>query len=349
MPERDGAAIDVDLRRIPAEVLVDGTSLRGEGLVGFHEIEVGDVPASFLERGARCRDRPGAHDRRINSCMRPRYDARQWRLAELGGLARFHQHHGGGAVVDARGIGSSDRTVLGEGWPQLGDHLKCRSVLGVFVAVDDDIAFARLHRHRHDLVLEPPHLLRSFRLVLRRHRELVLLCACDLPLPRDVLARVAYMIAIEGIPETVLDHGIDHIEIAHFHAAAQMGAVRRLAHGFLTSRDHDFGIAVENGLIAERDRSQAGPTKLVNAPGWALHRYARSYRGLAGRILALAGRENLTHDNFGNLRPLDPGALERLLDRELPQFVGGKGRERPVEGPDRRAGGGDDDNIVLHL
>src|SRR5207245_9620852 len=107
-----------------------------------------------------------------------------------------------------------------------------------------------------------------------------------------------------------------------------LGASRRLAPRFLPSRAHVFGIAGGHGLIAQRDRSQAGPTKLVNAPGRALHRYARSDRGLAGRILALAGRENLTHYNFGNLRPLDPGALERLLDRELPQFVGGKGRAR---------------------
>src|SRR6266436_1916283 len=173
--------------------------------------------------------------------------------------------------------------------------------------------------------------------------------AGDLPLARDVLGSVAHMIAVERIPEAVLDHGIDHVEVAHFHPAAQMGAVRRLAHRFLPPRDHDFGVAVENGLVTKGDRAQAGPTKLVDAPGRDLHRDTRSDRGLAGRILALAGRENLTQDNLGDLRPLDPGALERLLDSDFPQFVGGKRRERPVEGPDRRAGGSDDDNIVLHL
>src|SRR6266478_5717754 len=33
--ERDGAAIDVDLRGVPAELLVDGAGLGGEGLVGL--------------------------------------------------------------------------------------------------------------------------------------------------------------------------------------------------------------------------------------------------------------------------------------------------------------------------
>src|SRR5215510_1006508 len=349
MTERNRPAVDVDLRGIPAEILIDCASLRGKCLVSFHEIEVSNVPASFLECGARCRDGPGTHDGRINSRMRPGYDARKRRLAELGGLACFHEHDGGGAVVDARGIGSSDRAVLGECRPQLGYRLERRSMFGMFVSIGDDIAFARLHSHRHDLVLELSGLLRSFRLVLGGHRELVLLRAGDLPLARDVLGRVAHMIAVECIPKAVLDHGIDHVEVAHFHAAAQVGAVRCLAHGFLTPGNHDFGVAVENGLVAKRDRAQAGPAKLVDAPGWTLHWDPRSDRGLASRVLALAGREYLTHDYLGDLGPLDPGALECLLDRNLPEFVGGKSRERPVEGPDGRAGGGDDDNIVLHF
>src|SRR5450432_3429868 len=40
MAERDRAAIDIDLRGVPAEVLVDGASLRREGLVGLDQIEV---------------------------------------------------------------------------------------------------------------------------------------------------------------------------------------------------------------------------------------------------------------------------------------------------------------------
>src|SRR6267154_486133 len=47
MAERDRAAVDVDLGGIPAEVLVDGASLCGKGLVGLDEIEVLDLPAGF--------------------------------------------------------------------------------------------------------------------------------------------------------------------------------------------------------------------------------------------------------------------------------------------------------------
>jgi hypothetical protein len=36
--------------------------------------------------------------------------------------------------------------------------------------------------------------------------ELVLLLAGDLPLSGDVLRRVAHVIAVEGLPQAVLDH-----------------------------------------------------------------------------------------------------------------------------------------------
>src|SRR5580658_7190652 len=53
MADSDGAAIDIDLAGVPAEILVYGASLRGECFVGFDEIEVADVPAGLFQRGAR--------------------------------------------------------------------------------------------------------------------------------------------------------------------------------------------------------------------------------------------------------------------------------------------------------
>ena len=79
--------LTLTLRGVPAEVLVDRAGLRRERLVGFDQVEVVVLPAGLLERGARGRDRPGAHDRGIDAGLRPRHDARERRLAELGGFA----------------------------------------------------------------------------------------------------------------------------------------------------------------------------------------------------------------------------------------------------------------------
>ena len=103
---------------------------------------------AFLQRRARGRDRAGAHDRRIDAGVRPRDDARERRLAALGGLARRHQHHRGGAVIDAGGVGGGHRAVLVEGRAQLGDRVERGAGLRIFVGVDDDVALAALDRDR---------------------------------------------------------------------------------------------------------------------------------------------------------------------------------------------------------
>src|SRR5438270_2613613 len=54
MADRNRAAVDVDLRGVPTEVLVDGARLSREGFIGLDEVEVANAPACFLER------RPGS-------------------------------------------------------------------------------------------------------------------------------------------------------------------------------------------------------------------------------------------------------------------------------------------------
>ena len=56
------------------------------------------------------------------------------------GLRRRHQHHRGGAVVDAGGVAGGHRAVLVEGRAQLRQHLDRRAVLGMLVGVDDGLA-----------------------------------------------------------------------------------------------------------------------------------------------------------------------------------------------------------------
>jgi hypothetical protein len=98
----------------------------------------------------------------------------------------------------------------------------------VFVVLDDVSPLRLLIVTGDDLVLELAGLLRGFRLVLRGDGEGVLLVARDLPLLGDVLGGVAHVIAVEGVHQAVLQHGVDHLQVAHLGAAAQMRAVRRL-------------------------------------------------------------------------------------------------------------------------
>ena len=56
-------------------------------------------------------------------------------------------------------------------------------------------------------------------------REAVLVLAADLPFGGDVLGGVAHVIAVEGVDQAVLQHGVDEFQVAHLHAVAQMGGV----------------------------------------------------------------------------------------------------------------------------
>src|SRR5262249_2051439 len=189
---------------------------------------------------------------------------------------------------------------------------------------------------------------RRLRLVLRGDREFVLLRARDLPLPGDVFGCRTHVIAVEGVPKTILDHRIDHLVVTHFHAVAQMRTVRRHAHGLLPARNDDFGIAVEDRLIAQRHGAQSGTAQLIDAPGGGLDGYTGADRGLPRGILPLAGSENLTHDDFGHIWSFDAGAFEAFGDRHLSEFVRRQARQSSIERTNWRAGGAHDDDVVLH-
>ena len=127
----------------------------------------------------------------------------------------------------------------------------------IFVGIDDNVALAGLDGDGDDLILELAGLLRGLGLVLRADGEFVLLRTGDLILPGDVLGGIAHVVAVEGVPQPVLDHGVDEFEPSHLDATTQILRMRGHAHGFLTASDDDFGIAIKQRLIAQSHRAQA--------------------------------------------------------------------------------------------
>ncbi len=100
MTDGDRAAVDVDDGRIPAKILVDGTGLGREGLIGFDEVEIADGPAGLFQRLAGGRDRAGSHNLRIDTGGCPGNDAGK-RLDTAPGRFRFaHQHRRGSTIAE---------------------------------------------------------------------------------------------------------------------------------------------------------------------------------------------------------------------------------------------------------
>ena len=73
-------------------------------------------------------------------------------------------------------------------------------------------------------------------------------------------------------------------------------------HGFLAAGHDDGGVAVGDLLHADGDGAKPRAAELVEAPGGLFLRNAGGHRGLPGRVLALAGGEDLAEDDLVHLR-----------------------------------------------
>ena len=203
--------------------------------------------------------------------------------------------------------------------------------------------------HRRDFIGEPARGHRGRRLRLRRGGEFILLLARDPPFLGHVLRRRTHMVALEGVPQTISDHGVDQGEIAHLLAGAQRRAMRRQAHILLTAGDDDLRVAAVDRLIAERHGSQAGTADLIDGDRRALDRDAGGDGRLARGVLPGAGGQHMPHDRIVDFTRLRLGAGERGFDRGAPKLHRRCGRKGAVERSDRRPrGAGDDDVLIGH-
>src|SRR6185503_10645357 len=109
MPERDGAAVDVDRRRIEPQIADASDRLRREGFIEFPQVDLLNLESSSLQRLADGRHGADPHYGRIDAGDRGRDDARERRLAECGVAADEEQS--GGAVVDAARVAGGDGAV----------------------------------------------------------------------------------------------------------------------------------------------------------------------------------------------------------------------------------------------
>jgi len=86
----------------------------------------------------------------------------------------------------------------------------------------------------------------------------VLLRTGDLPFLGDVLGRGAHVVAVEGVPEAVLDHGVDQLDRGpSSRRCADAGKCGAMLIDSWPPATTTETIAVEDGLVAKRDRPQA--------------------------------------------------------------------------------------------
>ena len=174
------------------------------------------------------------------------------------GLGGGHDHEGGGAVVDAARVAGGDGAVLAEGGAELGHAFDGGVVADVFVVGDHGVTLAALDGDGDDLVLEAAGFLGSAGLLLAGLAANSSWCgAGDLILGGDVLCGGAHVVAVEGVPEAVFDHGVDEAEVAHLLAGSEVGGVGGLAHALLAAGD-ERPHSRRSGSVGRRGRRCAG-------------------------------------------------------------------------------------------
>ena len=186
-------------------------------------------------------------------------------MPALLGFRQRHQHHGGGAVVDAAGVGRRSRCRpcrrRAAAW-------RCSSSVTpslMYSSSATTVSPLRVLMVTGTISsLNLPAFLAASALFCEATAKLVLLLARDLPLAGDVLGRGAHVVAVEGVPQAVLDHGVDELDVAHLGAVAQVRAVRRLAHALLAAGDDDRWRS-RAGSAGRRARPRAGPSRTAGS------------------------------------------------------------------------------------
>jgi len=84
------------------------------------------------------------------------------------------------------------------------------------------------------------------------------------------------VIAVESIPQTIPDHGVDHLRIAHLHAVAQVNGVWRHAHAFHAANNKYAACALMASCAfatrANRNRKAGSENKRFSQRGYSGNR-----------------------------------------------------------------------------
>src|SRR5579859_5887745 len=182
--ERDGAAIDIDLRLVELQIADTGQRLGGEGFIEFDHVERGGGQAGALQRLCRGRDRADAHDLGGSAGDGHRLDAGQNVELVGAGIVFAGDQQGHGAIGQRRGSAGGDGAVLVEG------QLEAGQPFGGGVGSDAEIGLDAADGD--DLILQQAIGLRLGGAAMAFDGEGFLLGARNAPLLGDILGGLAH-------------------------------------------------------------------------------------------------------------------------------------------------------------
>ena len=337
MAQSDCAAVDVDLVHIKVQSLADGHRLCCEGLVCLDQVHIGNGQAGLCHDLLGCSDGAQTHDFGLNTGQSTSDPGCQRGDAQLLGLLLAHHDQSSSAVVDCGRVAGGHDAVLGEGGLQSAQLLD-RGQTGAFIGIEHGVALLALDDNGNDLVLEGTVLDGLVCLDLAVVSELIQLLAGDGVIAvllliglvgADVLSGHAHvLVKAGGIPQSIVDHGIDQLALAH--GSAHAVAVTALhhckgshVHVLHAACDHDISIACLDHLSSHVHAVQTGTADHVDGDSGGLDGQASLQGSLTSDVLAQTSLNDAAHVNMIDLLRCDVCALQCLLDDDGAQLSSG--------------------------
>ena len=280
------------------------------------------VPPRLLQRVLHGQRRDGVQPRVPFRAHPVGHDLGQRRQSQLLGPLALHHDDGRSPVRDLRSVAGGDGPIRPE------CRLQLRQRLGGRVRPD---AFIRRDHHRVSLPLrdlEGDHFLREpaggpglVGPLVRPGGPRILVLARDADLRVHLVGGIAHVCVGEGRPQTVVDHRVDDLGVAHPNTPSRAGDdVGSLRHGLHASGHHHLDFTRPDQLIGQRDGVQPGKADLVDGDGGNLLGDASIDRGLTSGYLPRSGLEDLPHDHVVHPIGRDPRPGQCLPDRVAPEL-----------------------------
>ena len=219
-------------------------------------------------------------------------------------------NHSSSSVIDTGSVACGYGAVLLECRTQLAQNLKSGARLRMLVGVEDNGLLAHLNLDRNDLVLELASLDCSNSLLLGCQSDLVLHLTGDAVLLSYVLSGDAHVVVVEYVPNAVVDHHIDHLDVVHTSAPAHVaGDVRSRGHRLSAACQHALNVAGLNHLCCQRHCSHGGTADLVDGHCRSFDRQTCTHHCLTSDVLTTASGKDLTEYNLVDCSLVDACAL----------------------------------------
>ena len=329
MAEGDGAAIEIDPRRIEPKLLDAGQRLGGEGLVELDNIDLVERQAGPGQRLADRRHRAEAHQFGLAAGDREGADARQHRQPMLAGVILAGHQHRRRAVGQRRGAAGGDRTRGVEGRGQTGQR-RCRG-LGPDAAIGLDTG------NLDNFAIETSTGARLSRLGLGGGGEGVLGRARQGVAPGKVLGGATHRLVGGGIAlgQTGMGH---RIEAHHRHPG----------HRFDTATNKGVAGAAGDRPGGHVHRLHRGATVTVDRGGGDAQRQTGEKADGAGDVQPLlAFGKGAADDQILEVGRGDAGAANQFADHGGGEIVGpGAGQAALTGRSERRADIARDDGVL---